>query len=228
MWAAQVETLKKSYRILRYSYQGHGDTPPNQELASIESLGADLIELLDELQVQQFSFVGLSLGGMLGLYLAAKIPARVKALVATNFRPFQNEVTKGQWNDRIAMVKDKGVAAIVDGTADRWLTEGFRKANPAADQMIRQMIARTSAKGFMACAGAVRDYDARKFFPEITCPVLIIGGTHDMAAPVAEFACVRDALKGATYLELNAAHLANIECDSQYTEAVSQFLKANS
>ena len=228
MWAAQVETLKKSYRILRYSYQGHGDTPPNQELASIESLGADLIELLDELQVQQFSFVGLSLGGMLGLYLAAKIPARVKALVATNFRPFQNEVTKGQWNDRIAMVKDKGVAAIVDGTADRWLTEGFRKANPAADQMIRQMIARTSAKGFMACAGAVRDYDARKFFPEITCPVLIIGGTHDMAAPVAEFACVRDALKGATYLELNAAHLANIECKSQYTEAVSQFLKANS
>ena len=165
---------------------------------------------------------------MLGLYLAAKIPARVKALVATNFRPFQNEVTKGQWNDRITMVKEKGVAAIVDGTADRWLTEGFRKTNPAADQMIRQMIARTSAKGFMACAGAVRDYDARKFFPEITCPVLIIGGTHDMAAPVAEFACVRDALKGATYLELNAAHLANIECESQYTQAVSQFLKANS
>ena len=133
-----------------------------------------------------------------------------------------------QWNDRITMVKEKGVAAIVDGTADRWLTEGFRKTNPAADQMIRQMIARTSAKGFMACAGAVRDYDARKFFPEITCPVLIIGGTHDMAAPVAEFACVRDALKGATYLELNAAHLANIECESQYTQAVSQFLKANS
>ena len=45
MWDAQVEVLKQSYRVLRYSYQGHGDTPPNQELASIESLGADLIEI---------------------------------------------------------------------------------------------------------------------------------------------------------------------------------------
>jgi 3-oxoadipate enol-lactonase len=227
MWDAQVAKLKKSYRVLRYSYQGHGDTPPRQEVASIESLGEDLIELLDGLQIKQFAFVGLSLGAMLGLYLAAKFPHRVTSLVAANFRPFQIEVTQGQWNDRIALVKEKGISAIVDGTADRWLTESFRKTHAAQDQNIRQMIARTSAQGFIACASAVRDYDARKFMSEIQCPVLLISGTHDMAAPVAEFACVREAVKKSSYLELNAAHISNIECESEFTDAIMSFLKAN-
>lgn len=227
MWDAQVAILKQSYRVLRYSYQGHGDTPPRQESASIESLGADLIELIDQLQIKQFSFVGLSLGGMLGLYLAAKFPQRVKSLVAANFRPFQIELTQGQWNDRIAAVKEKGIGAIVDGTADRWLTETYRKSHPAEDQKIRKMIARTSAQGFMACASAVRDYDARQFMADIKCPVLLIAGKHDMAAPVAEFACVRDALKNSTYLELEAAHISNVECESQFTDAISSFLINN-
>jgi 3-oxoadipate enol-lactonase len=228
MWDAQVAKLKQSYRVLRYSYEGHGDTAPRQELASIESLGADLMELIDQLQIKQFAFVGLSLGGMLGLYLAAKFPQRVKSLVAANFRPFQIEATQGQWNDRIALVKEKGIGAIVDGTADRWLTESFRKSHPVEDQKIRQMIARTTAQGFIACASAVRDYDARKFMAEIQCPVLLIAGTHDMAAPVAEFACVREALKNSTYLELNAAHISNVECEDQFTDAVTSFLKTNS
>lgn len=227
MWDAQVAKLKQTYRVLRYSYQGHGDTPPHQETASIESLGTDLIELVDQLQIKQFSFIGLSLGGMLGLYLAARFPQRVKSLVAANFRPFQIELTQGQWNDRIAAVKEKGIAAIVDGTADRWLTEAFRKSHPAQDQKIRQMIARTSAQGFIACASAVRDYDARKFMADIKCPVMLIAGKHDMAAPLTEFACVREALQNPTYLELDAAHISNVECESQFTDAIMSFLKNN-
>jgi 3-oxoadipate enol-lactonase len=227
MWDAQAAKLKQSYRVLRYSYQGHGDTPPRQDVASIESLGADLIELIDHLQIKQFSFVGLSLGGMLGLYLAAKFPQRVKSLVAANFRPFQIELTQGQWNDRIAAVKEKGINAIVDGTADRWLTETYRKSHPDVDQKIRQMISRTSAQGFMACASAVRDYDARKFMADIQCPVLLIAGKHDMAAPVAEFACVRETLKDSAYIEFDAAHISNIECESQFTDAITSFLKNN-
>lgn len=227
MWDAQVAQLKGSYQILRYSYQGHGDTPPNQEVASIESLGTDLIELLDQLQIAQVYFVGLSLGAMLGIYLAAKFPARVMALVAANFRPFQIELTKNQWNDRIALVKEKGITAIVDGTVDRWLTEPFRKNNPVEDQKIRQMIARTSAKGFVACASAVRDYDARQFAHEIQCPVLLISGVHDMAAPVAEFSVIRKIIKQSSYIELDAAHISNIECEKLFTDAITDLLKVN-
>ena len=225
MWDAQIKSLSEHYQILRYSYRGHGGTPPQGNEANIEDLRQDLLGLLDYLNIQKFSFLGLSLGAMLGLYLAAKNPDRVTSLVAANFRPYQIDATKEQWNQRIEAVRKNGIDAIVDGTADRWLSEGFRQANPEIDQKVRQMIRGTSADGFTACAAAVRDYDARLFMAEIQCPVLLIAGSADMAAPVSEFPEVQAAIKHSQYLQLDAAHISNIECESEFTSAVLKFLK---
>ncbi|WP_062310743.1 alpha/beta fold hydrolase [Polynucleobacter sinensis] len=225
MWDAQVKALSQHYQILRYSYRGHADTPAQGNEANIEDLRQDLLGLLDYLNIQKFSFLGLSLGAMLGLYLAAKNPERVTSLVAANFRPFQIDATKEQWNQRIEAVAKNGINAILDGTADRWLSEGFRKSNPEIDQKVRQMIAGTSADGFIACAKAVRDYDARLFMNEIQCPVLLIAGSSDLAAPVSEFPAVQASIKGSQYLQLDAAHISNIERESEFTDAVLKFLK---
>lgn len=228
MWDAQAKLLSEHFRVLRYSYRGHGKTPAMGSEASIEDLRQDLLALLDKLGIQKFSFLGLSLGGMLGLYLAAKNPERVNALIAANFRPFQIDVTKEQWDQRIEAVRTGGINAIVNGTADRWLTEAFRNTNPELDQMVRQMIGRTSADGFMACAKAVRDYDARPFLKNIQCPVLLIAGSDDMAAPVSEFALMQSSIQNNEYLLLKAAHISNIECEAEFTAAAAQFLKNKS
>ena len=225
MWSAQAKILSEHFRVLRYSYQGHGKTPANGNEANIETLRQDLLALLDQLNIQKFSFVGLSLGAMLGIYLAAKNPERVNALVAANFRPFQVDATKEQWDQRIEAVATNGIEAIVNGTADRWLSEGFRKANPEIDQQVRKMIGRTSAEGFMACAKAVRDYDARPFLKEVQCPVLLIAGSGDMAAPASEYLLMQSAIPKNEYLLLKAAHISNIELEKEFTDAVQKFLK---
>lgn len=225
MWDDQMKTLSQHFQILRYSYRGHGETPSTGNVASIEDLRIDLLALLDHLNIRKCFYVGLSLGAMLGLYFAAKNPERVLSLVAANFRPFQIDATKEQWNQRIEAVEKMGIDAIADGTADRWLSESFRKANPKIDQKVRQMIRETSADGFISCAKAVRDYDARPFMGEIVCPVLLIGGSDDLAAPISEFPAVQAAIKKNEYLQLHAAHISNIECESEFTAAVLKFLK---
>lgn len=225
MWDAQAKILSEHFRVLRYSYRGHGKTPAMGDQANIENLRQDLLALLDQLNIQKFSFMGLSLGGMLGIYLAAKNPERVNALVAANFRPFQVDATKEQWDQRIEAVRANGIEAIVNGTADRWLSEDFRKVNPEIDQQVRQMIGRTSADGFMACAKAVRDYDARPFLKEVQCPVLLIAGSGDMAAPVSEYQLMQSSIPKNEYLLLKAAHISNIECEQEFTAAVLKFLK---
>jgi len=182
------------------------------------------LTLLDQLNIQKFAFVGLSLGAMLGIYLAAKNPERVSKLVAANFRPFQVDVTKEQWDQRIEAVRTNGIEAIVNGTADRWLSEGFRKANSEIDQLVRQMIGKTSPEGFMACAKAVRDYDARPFFKEVQCPVLLIAGSRDMAAPASEYQLMQSTISKNEYLLLQAAHISNIECEREFTAALLKFL----
>jgi 3-oxoadipate enol-lactonase len=224
MWEAQAKVLSENFRVLRYSYQGHGKTPAIGDKANIENLRQDLLALLDQLNIQKFAFVGLSLGAMLGIYLAAKNPERVTRLVAANFRPFQVDATKEQWNQRIEAVRANGIEAIVNGTADRWLSEDFRKANPVIDHEIRQMIGRTSPEGFMACATAVRDYDARPLLKDVQCPVLLIAGSEDMAAPASEYPLMQSTIPKNEYLLLQAAHISNIECEKEFTAAVLKFL----
>lgn len=77
----------------------------------------------------------------------------------------------------------------------------------------------------MACAKAVRDYDARPFLKDIQCPVLLIAGSGDMAAPVSEYPLMQSSIPTNEYLLFNAAHISNIECESDFTAATLKFLK---
>ena len=228
MWDAQIKSWAQDFQLLRYSYRGHGKTPALGEDLSVADLANDLFSLLDQLNIHQFHYVGLSLGAMLGLYVAAKYPQRIKSLVAANFKSFQTEATCEIWEQRISLVREKGVDAIADGTVDRWLTASFRQSHPEVDDQIRAMVRSTSTEGYIACCKAVRDYDARLFMAQIECPVLLISGLEDVAAPAAEFAEIQAAIKNSVYLPLNAAHLSNVECPDQFSSAVLGFIKKNS
>ena len=224
MWDDQIEVWKKHFLVLRYNYRGHGDTPAIGAVASTEDLAKDIIELTDQLNIQKFHWLGLSLGAMLGLYMAAHYSDRVLSLSAACFRHSQTDETKAQWLTRIATVNEKGIQAIVDGTADRWLTEGYRVANPADDQKLRKMIATTSNDGYMACGTAVMTYDARPYAAKIQCPTLLISGEFDMGAPTAEVASLTNLIPNSQHVMLPAAHIANVECKREFESLVVNFI----
>lgn len=224
MWDRQVAAWRRHFQVLRYSYRGHGATPAFGQAASMADLARDLLLLLDGLGIRRFHFVGLSLGGMLGLQLAAAVPDRVAKLVAANCRYYQTEDSRAQWEQRIALVRQNGIDAIADGTADRWLTPAYRAAQPQDDTQIRAMIRSTSADGYAACAAAVRDFDARDAVERISCPTLFISGTEDAAAPADHMAGLAQRVRGSRYLPLPCAHLSNIECSEAFTRAVLEFL----
>ena len=224
MWDAQVPLWSKHFQVLRYDYRGHGNTPAVGDRASITDLANDLLELLTDLKIDQLHFAGLSLGAMLGIHMAATQPQRVQSLVAANFRPFQTDETRLQWNQRLDVVLENGVGAIVDGTADRWLRQEFRQQHPQTAARIRTMIGATTREGYLACAQAVRDYDARPLLAQVRCPVQLISGTEDLAAPPAEIAALQSGFRQSAYVCLPAAHLANVECATDYSRIVLDFL----
>jgi 3-oxoadipate enol-lactonase len=223
MWDAQMPAWRQHFQVLRYSYRGHGNSRPLDGADSVEALAGDLLGLLDQLGIGQFTFVGLSLGGLVGLCLAATTPDRVSRLVAANFRPFQAEAARQQWDQRMALVRDGGVAAIVDGTADRWLTANFRASHPDVDAGIRKMIGSTSRQGYLAAANAVKNFDARPLASRVRCPVLLLSGSQDLAAPEAEIAELGMAIPSSTHVSLMAAHLANVECSDEFAKLVQHF-----
>lgn len=224
MWDPQIEDWKKSFQVLRYNYRGHGGTPSVGNFASSQDLADDVNELLASLQIKEVYWVGLSLGAMLGLYFAAHYPQKVKALAAACFRPYQTPESFAMWESRIKAVAENGLSGIVAGTADRWLTEGFRQAHPDVDQSLRTMIGANESDGYMACGHAVKDYDLRPYVGKIACPVLLIGGQFDGGAPAIEVSNLRSVIQNSEYQELPSAHIANLECAAQFTTLVHQYM----
>lgn len=223
MWAPQMPILTQHFRVLRYDSRGHGQSDAPAGPYSIERLGRDALGLLDALGIDKVRFAGLSKGGMVGQWLGANAPDRLSHLVLCNTAA--EMAPPEPWSARIALVKAQGMAAIVDGVVERWFTEPFRTRHPEAIAPIAAMLHATPVEGYTACCAAVRDMDQRASLPRIPVPTLVIGGRQDPATPIAKSHELARLIPGATLVELEAAHLSNIEQAEAFTEALLSFLK---
>jgi 3-oxoadipate enol-lactonase len=129
------------------------------------------------------------------------------------------------WNARMSAVRRGGMAAVTDTVIERWFTEEFRKAEPAAVDAVRQMLLSTPPDGYVACAAAVRDMDQRADLASISAPTLVISGSHDRATPREHQQLIAARIPGARHIELPAAHLSNIEAESAFNRAMLEFLE---
>lgn len=222
MWDKIVPLLEHDFRVLRYDTRGHGSsgTPPLPW--SIEMLAGDLIGLLNALSIERAHFCGLSLGGMVGLWLGLHFPERIDRLVLANTAARIG--SREMWDARIAAVKAQGMPALAGGTVDRWLTAQFIRDCPEEVEAIRSMIERTSPEGYIGCCGVLRDTDLREDLARIQAPCLVITGTHDPATPPADGRTLQSNLRHARYVELDAAHLSAWERPADFAEALRTFL----
>ena len=188
----------------------------------MEMLGRDVLAVLDALKIEKINWCGLSMGGMVGMWLGAHAPQRVNRLILSNTSAYFAD--KEIWNGRIKTIREKGLAAIVDGTMERWFTKDFREREPRKVQWVTEMFLGTQPEGYIACGEAVRDMDHREMITSITAPTLIIAGRHDPATTVENAEFIRSRIPSASLTVLDAAHLANVEQPHDYAEAMLGFL----
>jgi 3-oxoadipate enol-lactonase len=222
LWAPQVDACAVRFRVLRYDSRGHGRSAVTPGPYTIEQLGRDVVALLDALDIDQAHFCGLSMGGMVGMWLGVNAPDRLDQLVLCNTAAKIG--TDPLWDARIDAVRRGGMAAVADSVMARWLTEEFRARDPALVDRVRQMLLGTPPEGYMACCAAVRDSDQRAAIGQISRPTLVIGGSHDGATTPAETRLVAEAVAGARYVELDASHLSNVEQAGAFNQAVLGFI----
>jgi 3-oxoadipate enol-lactonase len=222
MWEEQAQAMGERFRLLRYDHRGHGGSPVSPNPYKIDDLGRDVLALLDLLEVERFSFCGLSIGGMVGMWLAGEAPERVERLVlcCTSAR-FAPDV----FDTRARTVRAEGMSAIADAVVERWFTPAFRESSPKVAEWARRMLLDTPAEGYAGCCEAVRDADLGGRLGTISAPTLVIVGADDPAAPPDQAELTRDSIPDAS-LEVvpDAAHLANIEQPEAITQAILDHL----
>jgi len=222
MWDPQVAEFVKSFRVLRYDTRGHGRSPVTPGPYSIGQLAEDVLGLADALKMDRFHFCGLSMGGMVGMWLAVNAPQRLLKLVLCSTAAKIG--TPEMWNTRIDTVRKQGMKPVAAATIERWFSPAFRAKNPATVASIQKMLEAAHPEGYAACCAAVRDFDFCEQLQRIRTSTLVISGTYDPATPPADGRFLTDHIQGARYVELNAAHLSNVEDPDRFTREVSTFL----
>jgi 3-oxoadipate enol-lactonase len=222
MWDPQMPALLQRFRVLRYDTRGHGKSSVPKAPYQVDRLGKDVLALMDGLGIPKAMFCGLSMGGMTGMWLGVNAPDRFSKLVLCNTAAKIG--TDQVWNDRIATVRKSGMAAITPGGIQRWLTEGFIKANPETVEKVSALLLSTDPEGYCLACGAVRDMDQRESVAAIRAPTLVIAGTYDLPTPAADGKALADTIPNARYVELPAAHLSNVEVVADFTKELTGFL----
>jgi 3-oxoadipate enol-lactonase len=222
MWDAQLPAFSSRYRVLRHDLPGHGASPtPNGPLA-VADIGASVLELLDQLAVPRASFCGLSLGGLVGMWLAAEAPVRIDRLIlsCTGASLGSPEV----YAERAALVRAEGTDVTLEGAKERWFTPAFRETPEA--RAILDQLRTTSPLGYAACCEAVGRFDFRDRLPSIAAPTLVLYGADDPVTPPEVIDTLAGGISGAEIVSIpDAAHLANVEQPEAVSAAVLRHLE---
>ncbi len=225
MWDANLAPLEERFRVVRYDTRGHGGSPVPDGPYTIDDLADDVVGLLDLLGVDRAHFIGLSLGGMTGMRLAARNPERVDRLVV--LCTGAHLTPSSSWTDRAATVRADGAEAVAGAVVARWFTPGFLEANPDVRADSEASVAGTAAEGYAGCCEVIAAMDLRSDLSSIGAPTLAIAGADDPATPPPHLEAIADAVQDGHLLVVpDAAHLANAQQPGVVTPAILEHLGA--
>ncbi|KUI31124.1 3-oxoadipate enol-lactonase [Mycobacterium sp. IS-1496] len=224
MWDPQLAELEARFRVVRYDTRGHGASPTPAGPYRIDDLADDLVALLDRLGIEHAHLVGLSLGGMTAMRVAARNPERVDRLAVlctgTALSPAST------WLERAEVVRTRGSGAVAGAVVERWFTPAYRAAHPAVRAGCEAMVAATPAEGYAGCCEAIAALDLRDDLASIVAPTLAVAGSRDPATPVAKLREIADGVKDGRLLVVpDAAHLANAQQPGVVTPALIEHLE---
>jgi 3-oxoadipate enol-lactonase len=219
LWEPQLPVLHEFFRVLRFDHRGHGGSPTATGPFTIDDLGDDVLELADSLGVERFSYCGLSLGGMIGMWLAGHAPERVDRLAlccTTAVFP-----SPQPWRERAATVRASGTAAVADAVVGRWFTHAMADRAPEVVAAYRDGLTEVDSETYAGICEALAVMDLRPVLPAIQAPTAVIAGAQDEATPPEFLRAIAEAIPDAElYIVGDAAHLANVEA----ADAVSVIL----
>jgi 3-oxoadipate enol-lactonase len=224
MWDPQLEALSQSFRVVRFDTRGHGGSPVPPGPYTIDELADDVVELLDRLELGRVHYVGLSLGGMIGMRLAAQHPDRVDRLVVLCTSALLGPAS--MWHERAAKVRRSGTASVAEAVVARWYTKPFQERHPEVIAAACEMVGSISPDGYAACCEAIANMDLTADLPRITAPTLAIAGADDVATPPDHLARIAASIPNGELLVVpEAAHLANDEQPEPITTAILNHLQ---
>ena len=176
MWDPQIAALSEHHRP---ALRQPRPRPVRPGGPTTSNASAATLALIDALELERVRFCGLSKGGMVGLWLGANAGDRLERLVIANSSAHVGNPEV--WDQRIATVRERGMAAIVPGVIDRWFTPRFQRVAGGGRAHAR-MLRGCPPDGYVAAPRCGTWTSERTSSASVSR--LVIGGAHDLATPM--------------------------------------------
>jgi len=227
MWAEQVAYFSNNYRLILPDLRGYGESDASTPLVLLDEMALDILHLLDELNIDKATFIGLSMGGQIVLDLWRISPHRFSALVIVDSDA--RAETPGSAARRLATAEEIqtiGMTQHTDETIHKYIAKASM-ANPKVYEPLYKMMSTTSPEGAAAAhKGRALRRDHTSILPRINFPSLIVVGTEDFFTPVPIARLMSDNIPGAELAIIDGAgHLPNMEAPEEFNRQLEGFLK---
>ncbi len=222
-WDGVTAAFANRFRIVRYDMRGHGASDVPNGPYTVDMIGRDALAVLEAVGVDQADFVGHSMGGMAGMWLAINHPSRVGRLVLANTTPFI--AVKDSWDPLIAKALAEGMGPIAEPTISGWLSDVYKAGNPAGTAALVAKMRAMPAAGYAGACAVLRDVDLRDDLGRIAAPTLVVNGADDGPRGDRPAALMTEAIPDALRVDIPAsAHLSPAENSAAFVAALESFL----
>jgi 3-oxoadipate enol-lactonase len=231
MWDAQVPSLRGRFRCVSYDHRGQGQSEVTESGYDMDTLSLDAAALIRSLAIQPVHFVGLSMGGFIGMRLAARHPELVRSLVLLDTSADEEPPDDLPRYRMLTFIERWLGPRLVAGAVLKIMHGPSMRADPSRARELRAIRERFIASNRVGAVRAVNGVLSRKGVKDelasIRVPTLVMVGEEDKATVPAKSEAIAAAIKGATLLRVpKAGHLSAIDNPSFVTEQLSSFLGA--
>lgn len=217
IWHRQARMLADAgWQVICLDSRGHGGSASSNPPYAMDDLVRDNIAVLDAFGIARVHYVGVSQGGMTGFGLGVRHADRLASLCICAARADAPASFAAAWDDRIAVVREKGIEALAGPTIDRWFGPKFLAAFPAITKELLACIKQTSADGFIGCAQAIQSLDYFDRVVSIKTPTALVIGSRDEAL-IEPMRQISKIMTCAAYTEIDGAgHLPQVDRPEEF------------
>ncbi|WP_052668711.1 3-oxoadipate enol-lactonase [Nitriliruptor alkaliphilus] len=223
MWDPQIAAWSEFRRVVRFDQRGHGRSSCPPPPYTVEQFGRDALAVLDAHEVAAADICGLSLGGIVALWVAATAPERIERAVFADTAARVG--TEAGWRERAATVRADGMGAITDLVLARFFSPDFLRSGHASVTALDRTLRAASVDGYTGSCEALATADLTGLATSVRAPSLVMVGGADEATPPADARALHALIPDARLIELpGAGHLANLERPERFGQVVRAFL----
>ena len=220
MWLEQIQILSDARRCIAPDLRGFGrSSPSTRPVLSMEDHADDLVSFLDVLGVEKVDLIGLSMGGYVALAFAECHPERLRTLALVDTKstedPTDAKAGRDAAAERVAVEGRSGLAADMIGVLVAESASTWTRAR------LRTMIESTPAESIVAALKGMKQRpDRTAVLSNLTIPVAVIVGEHDVLSPIADADHMAVSAGGALTVVPDAGHMSPIEDPSTIAAAL--------